>query len=52
MSEASNSGKIECINAISSTFYDNIPDMTIAISLKSGKVLDEPVLKNNKNQVK
>lgn len=50
--EAKTSGKIEDINTISSILYDNLPKMTIAISLRSSKVLDESVFKNNTNQEK
>lgn len=39
--EANTSGKIEVINCISSTLNDNMLEMIVVISLRSGKVLDE-----------
>lgn len=41
--EATKPSKIEGINTISSILYDDIPDMITIISLKNGKVLNEPV---------
>lgn len=40
-SEANTSGKIEVINCISSTLNDNMLEMIVVISLRSGKVFDE-----------
>lgn len=47
--ETSNSCKIEFINTISCTLYDDTPDITTITSLQSGKELDELVSKNDKN---
>lgn len=41
--EASTSSKIEGNNVVSSTFYNDMPSLTIAVSLRSGKELDEPI---------
>lgn len=50
--DAINSGKVEGTNTISSRLYDDMLDITAAISLKSGKVLDELVSKNDESRVK
>lgn len=49
LADTSTLGKIESINAISSTLDDDIPEMTPEISFRSGKRFDEPVSKNNNN---
>lgn len=50
--EASISSKIEVMNAIFSALHDDIPSITTTISLRTAKVLDYPILKDNNNQEK
>lgn len=42
--EAINLSTVECIKVSSSTFFDDMPDLSTVVSLRSGKVLDELVL--------
>lgn len=50
--EASDTGKVEGINIISSNFYDDSSNLTTATSLRSGKILDDPVTTTATKQVK
>lgn len=50
--KASNEDKVEGIIIVSSTFQDDSSNLTVVISLGSGKMLDEPVLMTIIKQVK
>lgn len=50
--EVSNKSKVEGVNIISSNFHDDSQILTFAISLRSGKLLDQPNLTSIEKQVK